>query len=433
MLESVVSARPQASLWGRHRWLVVGSGFLINVCLGTVYAFSLFRKPLEELWGVGATASGLPFMVFLAVFAGGMAVAGRFLDGWGPRRTALLGSALVGTGWALAGLSPNVGVLTLTYGVVAGAGVGFLYGCPIAMATRWFPERRGLAVGLTVVGFGASPLLTAPILSALIARVGPLPTFLYVGLAFTVILVALSLPLRFPQAGWVPNGGAGNGRSRPPLAELPPQAMVRRPTFYYLWAAFAIGCLSGLMAIGIAAPFGKEVASLSPSVAAAAVSVFAIFNGLGRPLFGWLTDRTSPRSTAVLSFTLVLVAAGVLGLWGAGNALAYFVCFSLLWLTFGGWLAIAPTATAQLFGVKNYGRNYGIVYTAYGAGAILGNVLSGLVRDATGSYGAVFYPVMGLAVVGIAVAVVGLQGPRPADEGQLAARAETAQNRVSLP
>jgi MFS family permease len=390
---------------------VVGSGFLINVCLGTVYAFSLFRKPLEELWGVGATASGLPFMVFLAVFAGGMAVAGRFLDLWGPRRAALVGSVLVGTGWALAGLSPNVGVLTFTYGVMAGAGVGFLYGCPIAMATRWFPDRRGLAVGLTVVGFGASPLLTAPILNALIARVGPLSTFLYAGLAFAVILVALSLPLRFPPAGWVPNGKAGNGQSRPPLAELPPQAMVRRPTFYHLWAAFAIGCLSGLMAIGIAAPFGKEVASLSPSMAAIAVSVFAIFNGVGRPLFGWLTDRLSIRFTAALSFALVLGAAAMLGLWSRGNAPVYFLGFSLLWLNFGGWLAIAPTATAQLFGVKNYGRNYGIVFTAYGAGAILGNVLSGLIRDVTGSYSAVFFPVMALAAVGIVLALVGLRSP----------------------
>jgi len=405
-------AVPPAGLWERHRWAVIPIGFLINVVLGTVYAFSLFRKPLEELWGIGATASGLPFMMFLATFAVGMALAGRFVDRWGPRKTGLLGSILVGAGWVFAGLSPNVQILTLTYGVIAGSGVGFLYGCPIAMAARWFPERRGLAVGLTVVGFGASPLLTAPILSALIARVGPLLTFFYVGLGFTAILLLLSASLRFPRAGWVPNGEAGNGPSRPPLAEVGPGQMVRSPAFYALWGTFAVGCLSGLMAIGIAAPFGKEVAALSPTQAAAAVSVFAVFNGLGRPLFGWLTDRLSARFTAVMSFALVIAAAGMLGLWSRGNAPVYFLGFSLLWLNFGGWLAIAPTATAQLFGLKNYGRNYGIVFTAYGAGAILGNVLSGLVRDVTGSYSAVFFPVMALAAVGLALALVGLPSPQ---------------------
>lgn len=414
------------SLWERHRWLVIASGFTINVVLGTVYAFSLFRKPLEELWGIGATASGLPFMVFLAVFAAGMAVAGRFLDRWGPRKTGLLGSLLVGAGWVLAGLSPNVQILTLTYGVIAGAGVGFLYGCPIAMATRWFPDRRGLAVGLTVGGFGASPLLTAPILAAVIARVGPLSTFLYMGLAFTVILVLLSLPLRFPEAGRKPKGGKGNAHSFAPLAELTPREMVRTPTFYALWTTFAIGCLSGLMAIGIAAPFGKEVVALSPSLAALAVSVFAVFNGLGRPLFGWLADRFSPRLAAVLSFALVVTASAALGLWSPGNPAVYFLGFSLLWLTFGGWLAIAPTATARYFGVKNYGRNYGLVYTAYGAGAILGNILSGLVRDLTESYVAVFFPVMALAIAGGVIAWVWLPklslGALPLDAGRLRAQ-----------
>ena len=404
-------AVPPAGLWERHRWAVIPFGFLINVVLGTVYAFSLFRKPLEELWGIGATASGLPFMVFLAMFAAGMALAGRFVDQWGPRKTGLLGSVLVGAGWVLAGLSPNVQVLTLTYGVIAGSGVGFLYGCPIAMATRWFPERRGLAVGLTVVGFGASPLLTAPILSAVIARVGPLLTFFYVGLGFTAILLLVSASLRFPRAGWFPNGGAGNGPSRPPLAEVGPGQMVRSPAFYALWGTFAVGCLSGLMAIGIAAPFGKEVAALSPAQAAAAVSVFAVFNGVGRPVFGWFTDRTSPRAAAILAFGLVVAASGLLGIGPAGVPGVYFLGFSVLWFTLGGWLAIAPAATATLFGTQHYAKNYGLVFTAYGVGAILGNVMSGLLRDFTNSYVAVFPPVMVLAAVGIAVAMVGLRAP----------------------
>lgn len=404
---AAVKGRVVGALRGRGHLLVVG--FLINVCGGAIYAYSVFRKPLEALWGLSATQSGLPFLVFLTMFALGMALGGKPLESWGPRRTALLGGVLVGGGWLLAGFSPHLGALTLFYGVVAGLGVGLVYGCPLAVVGRWFPDRRGLALGLTVMGFGASPLLTAPLLGFLIARFGPLRTFSLLGAAFLGLLVLLALPLRYPPR----EGGEGPAaRKRPERgAELGPRELLRTPGFYALWAAFALGCLAGLMAIGIAAPFGQEVARLSAGLSALAVSVFAVFNGVGRPLFGWLTDRISPRNAGALSFALVLLAALLLYFLGSHPAV-YFLGFCLLWLNLGGWLAIAPTATAALFGMKHYGKNYGIVFTAYGAGAVLGNVLSGLLRDLTGSYRAVFPWVMGLALVGAGLALWGLTPPR---------------------
>ncbi|MBC7093729.1 OFA family MFS transporter [Candidatus Bipolaricaulota bacterium] len=392
----------------KGRWLFVGFGLLANVCLGAVYAFSVFRKPLEDLWGIKATESGLPFMVFLATFALGMAFAGGLVERWGPRKTGILGGILVGIGWILSGFSPNVLVLTLLYGVVGGAGVGVAYGCPIAVATKWFPDRKGLAVGLTVMGFGISALVVAPITGALIGSVGVLRTFTCLGIAFLAALVVLALPLRFPPAGWRPAGWAG-AAAKAGTVELDRNEMVRTASFYALWATYTIGCLSGLMAIGIAAPFGREVACLSASLSALAVSVFAVFNGAGRPLFGWLTDRLTPRYAALVSFGLILLAAAALWRWGEGSAIVYFIAFSVLWLNLGGWLAIAPTATATFFGTKHYGKNYGLVFTAYGAGAILGNVLSGVLRDATGTYLAVFPPVMALAALGLVVALVGLR------------------------
>ncbi|MGQ9700585.1 MAG: L-lactate MFS transporter [Candidatus Bipolaricaulaceae bacterium] len=398
-------------LRGRSRWLLVGVGFLANLCMGSVYAFSVFRKPLEALWGLSATLSGLPFMVFLAVFAGAMALAGGLLETWGPRRVAMLGALLVGAGWLMAGFSPNIAALTAFYGVIAGAGVGLAYGAPIAVASKWFPDRRGLAVGLTVMGFGASPLLTAPLMNGLISTFGPLRTFTVLGAVFLALLVLLALPLRYPSGDWAPEGGKTQTSWG-----LEPREMVRTPTFYALWITFTIGCLSGLMAIGMAAPFGREVVGLSQTLSAVAVSVFAVFNAFGRPLFGWLTDRLSPRYAAALSFGFVLLASVALGLFGRGNTALYFLGFGILWMNLGGWLAIAPTATAALFGPKNYGRNYGIVYTAYGAGAILGNVLSGVLRDLTGSYLGVFLPVAGLAGLGVLIAIGGL---RPVQRRQM--------------
>ncbi len=391
------------------RWLFVLLGLLINVCLGAVYAFSVFKRPLIDTWGISTTASGFPFMVFLAMFAVFMAVAGPMIGKWGPRKTSVLGAAVVGVGWLLSGISPNIWVLTVFYGGIAGAGVGILYGCPIATVAKWFPDRRGLAVGLTVLGFGVSALVTAPIITLLIERAGVLQAFSILGGVFLALLLLLVVPFRFPHEGWRPEGWTPSPRQQKATVEVDRGAMVRTRTFYALWSTFTIGSLAGLMAIGFSKDFGVDVAHLQGPLATTAVSIFALFNGAGRPLFGWLTDNRSPRFAAATSFVLILIASVLLYLWGEGNVALYFVAFSMLWMTLGGWIAIAPTATATLFGPKHYARNYAIVFSAYGIGAILGSVLSGMIKDATGSYLPVFLPVIGLAVLGFAISVTSLK------------------------
>ncbi len=393
------------------RWVFVLVGLLMNVCLGAVYAFSVFRKPLEGLWGISATQAGLPFMVFLATFALLMALAGGLVASWGPRKTSLLGAALVGAGWILAGFASDIAWLTIFYGVIGGSGVGILYGCPIAVAAKWFPDKKGLAVGLTLAGFGLSALLMAPLMTNTIAMesVGVSKTFMYFGIAFLAVLVVLSFGLRNPKADWKPAGWKGAAAKGSSGIDLDRGQMVRTPAFYALWGTYIIGCLAGLMAIGIASPVGSEVALLRPETAAIAVSVFAVFNGVGRPLFGWLTDKITPKGTALLSFALILGASALLYFAGQGSAVVYFVAFSILWLNLGGWLAIAPTATSTFFGAKHYAKNYGVVFTAYGIGAILGSLLSGMIHDAAGSYLPVFVPVMGLAGLGLIVALLGLR------------------------
>jgi len=391
------------------RWLFVAFGLLINVCLGAVYAFSVFKRPLIDTWGISTTASGFPFMIFLAMFAVFMAIAGPMIARWGPRRVSLVGAGVVGVGWLLSGLSPNIWVLTVFYGGIAGAGVGILYGCPIATVSKWFPDRRGLAVGLTVLGFGVSALVTAPIITLLIERAGVLQAFSILGGAFLALLLVLAVPFRFPPDGWKPEGWTPSARQKKASIEVDRGTMVKTRTFYALWATFIIGSLAGLMAIGFSKDFGIDVARLEGSLATTAVSIFALFNGAGRPLFGWLTDRRSPRFAAATSFVLILVASLLLYLWGEGNMALYFVAFSMLWMTLGGWIAIAPTATATLFGPKNYARNYAIVFSAYGIGAILGSVLSGMIKDATGSYLPVFLPVIGLAVLGFVISITSLK------------------------
>lgn len=396
----------------KGRWIFVVIGLLINVCLGSIYAFSVFRKPLETLWEITSSQSGYPFMVFLAVFAIAMPLAGNLIARWGPKNTAMLGGLLAGTGWIAASFSADITTLTILYGIIGGAGVGIVYGCPIAVVAKWFPQQSGLAIGSTVMGFGISALLIAPLMKAMInnPEIGILHTFLYLGIAFVVVITLLAQLLRFPPTEWAPAevATASTIMTAIPSLNLSRRDMLKSGSFYALWATYTIGCLAGLMAIGIASPVGTEIAKLDATTTAFAVSLFAVFNGLGRPLFGAVTDKLGPKHTAMVSFAMILGVSLLMSFFGQDNALLYLFAFCVLWMCLGGWLAIAPTSTGIFFGKQHYAQNYGLVFTAYGAGAILGTLLSGSIKDITGSYLNTFPIVAGLAVLGMIIAAIGL-------------------------
>lgn len=399
----------------KGRWVLVIIGFIINLCLGSVYAFSVFKVPCQDFFKVGAFEGGLPFMFFLAFFAGIFPFSGRWLEKIGPRNLGIIGGAFLGLGWILSGILPgiwpNIWVLIITYGAIAGSGVGLSYSGPIAVATRWFPDRKGLAVGLTVAGFGGSPFVSAYIANNLITSVQLLNTFLYLGIAFLVICVLLSLPLRFPAAGWKPAGWVPKTVGISAGEDYESSAMVKTASFWGLFICFIIGSLAGLMAIGIASPVAMDIIKLDAATAATLVMFFALFNGGGRPLFGWITDRIQPRSAAILSFIIILAASIGMLFAGPGSVALYVICFAAFWLCLGGWLAIAPTSTTTFFGAKYSARNYGIMLLAYGVGAILANFISGYASDLFGSYLRAFIPVGLLAFIGIFIAFFMMKTP----------------------
>ena len=395
----------------KGRWVLVVLGFWMTFCHGAIYAFSVFRKPLEGIWGISATESLLPFLVFLGCFAFGMAATGGLLERRGPRKIGILGGVFTGIGWILAGLSPNISILTFMYGVIGGAGVGMSYNSAISIGAKWFPDKRGLAIGFILVGIGIAAMFVAPVMKALIAVRGPFWTFTATGVVFLVVLILLASPLRHPPFGWLPQGWTPPIQTRQTI-ELDRAEAIRTGTYYVIWVCFMIGSGTGLMAIGIAAPYGKEVALVSPAVAALGVSALAAFNGVGRPVFGWITDRLSPRLAAVTAYALVFTTSAALVLGGEGNVVLYFIAFSILGLCMGGWLAIAPTTTAKFFGTKYFGRIYGPMFTAFGVGAIMANLMAGMIRDKTGSYIPVFYPVMAMVAFGAILAFLWLKPMR---------------------
>lgn len=372
---------------------------LINVCLGTVYSWSVFRTPVEELFRVGSVASGFPYMTMLAFFSMTIPFSGRLVARFGVRRTALLGGALLGAGWMASSAAPGIVALTLTWGVLGGIGVGMTYVVPLTVAHAWFPHRRGAATGVALGGFGMSPFVTAPLAETAIVHLGIQTTFWVVGLAFATVVAGLGLLLRMPERSTAPSTDPNRT-----VSDAGPREMVRTPAFYALWISFLLASLVGLGAIAITAPWAQEVVGMSARSAAISVSLLATFNGIGRPVFGYLTDRIGLRATAIIAFLLIGTAAGGLLLGPQSSAALFIVAFAVFWLLLGGWLAIAPAATAALFGPAHYAVNYGIVFQAYGLGAVVGTLFSGELHDVFGSYRAVLLPIMGAAAIGLGIA-----------------------------
>ena len=371
------------------RWLLIPLGMTILLCLGTVYSWSVFRTPLEVALQVGATESLLPYTFALVFYALLMPIAGYFIPRLGTRLMKVIGGIIVGLGYILSSFASNIVVMILTYGVIAGTGVGIAYGVPMAVIARWFPDRKGLAVGLTIIGFGLSPLITAPLANFLIETYTVRPTLRILGIILTVVIVIVAIPMKFPPNHWQPLTTTTSTDKATNQAY--PSHLWKSQSFYGLWICYAIGTLIGLSAIGISSPVGEEMIQIKPSVAASSVSLFALFNGISRPLFGWLSDRFKPHHVAIGAYTLALIGCILMINAQVGQVATYLIAFCLFWFCLGGWLAIAPTTTLRFFNPDQYAQNYGIVFTAYGVGGLVGTLFTGQIRDRFGSYNIVFY------------------------------------------
>jgi MFS transporter, OFA family, oxalate/formate antiporter len=384
------------------RWLLIPLGTSVLLCLGSIYSWSIFRKPLEGELYISATQSLLPYTVSLVFYAAFVSIAGFYLSRVGPRMMTAIGGIVVGLGYILSSFATNIEMIILTYGVIVGTGVGIAYGVPMVVVAQWFPDKKGLAVGLTMIGFGLSPLITAPLANQLIGAYTVRPTLRILGIAFTVIILGIAIALKSPPENWSPRRNVAAPTSTTALTY--PTRLLKSQSFYGLWICYAIGTLIGLSAIGISSPVGVEMININPGMAASSVSLFALFNGVSRPLFGWLSDRFKPHYVAILSYTLTLIACVLMIHAQKGQVATYLIAFSLFWFCLGGWFAIAPVTTLRFFDPDRYAQNYGLVFTACGVGALTGTLATGQIRDWFGTYTYAFYPMALLAIIGIVVA-----------------------------
>jgi MFS family permease len=382
------------------RWGYVVLGIIIMMCLGTVYSYSVFRLPVEKLFNVGSTQSGMPYMISLAFYAFFVFLTGKYLDKFNPRYIIIAGGLLVSLGWILSAYASNIFILTITYGLISGAGVGIVYGVPMTVVARWFPEKKGLAVGMVLIGFGLSPLITAPLARVFVEQYGIMNTFKILGVFFGFAIPIFSLPIKYPYNSEIINSKSVK-HLKNSLNDLSTLNMIKSKSFKGLYFNFIIGTTIGLMLVGLTSSVGIELIGLSPKKVTLLMALFAVFNGIGRPAFGWITDKFSSKNAMYMSYGLIISSAILMLFANRGAVIIYSISFSVFWLNLGGWLAIAPTSTIALYGTKHYSQNYGVVFTAYGIGAITGVVTSGMLLDVHQNYQYVFYYVIALCLIGI--------------------------------
>jgi len=387
----------------KQRWLVAIGAILVQVCLGAIYAWSVFTGKLTDPNGdfhLSTAQTQWIFSVGLAMFALMTVVFGRLQERSGPRPIAILGGLMLGAGYILAGLfGKSFLVMLLCVGVLSGAGIGLAYVVPIAVGIRWFPDKKGLITGLAVAGFGFGALLWVQLAGSwgsLLDSAGVLTTLLIYGIVFALVVHIGGLFMSTPPDGWRPTGWtppeeAGEAAGGPSGVDMPPRGMLRTPQFYLIWLAFIFAAMAGLMLIGINKLYGRdalfaadgyanrEAAGVAASTAYAVA--FALANGAGRIGWGAIADRLGWRPSIVLMaatqgalmFAFYFVGGNLAGLW---------VVLALTGFNFGGNFALFPLATANQFGAGNIGRNYGFVFTAYGVGGIAGPVMAAVFKDA---------------------------------------------------
>ena len=381
-----------------NRWMIAVAGVILQIALGAVYAWSVFRTPLTTAFHWTIPEVTLAFTI--AIFTLGIAsfVGGLWMRTAGPRVVAMTGGVLYGLGVFLASFSNHgIWVLYLTYGIIGGTGLGLGYIVPIAVLVKWFPERRGFITGVAVAGFGAGALVTAPVATRLIAQVGVLRTFAYLGIAYFILVVAsgwfmMNPPEGYRPAGWNPTARQGTAAQDYPLGEA-----LRTWQWYALWAVLFLNVSAGISIISQAAPMAQEITGVSAAQAAAMVGIISIANGSGRFLWAWLSDSIGRRWVFLAMFLLqALVFFFMPDV--SGFALFTMLAFVVL-LCYGGGFGTMPAFCADYFGSRDVGSIYGLMLTAWGFGSALGPLLIANIRQSTGHYSQALYIIAGIMLV----------------------------------
>ena len=397
----------------RRGWVVTFAGTGINLALGILYTWSVFKAAIGKEFGWDPAKLNDPYALCCLVFAFAMIIAGRCQDKLGPRVTAFMGGLLVAVGLLWISTTTSYGVWVIGFGVLVGTGIGFGYSSATPPALKWFPPAKtGLIAGLVVAGFGLASVYIAPLSDYLLRHYGVLGAMRFYGVAFVLVVCGLSLLLVNPPAGYVPPSSAAKKKAVAAATTATPGEMLRTPMFYLLWVMYFIGSGAGLMVISSVSGMAKKSMG---EAAFLAVAMLAIGNAGGRIVAGILSDRIGRRWTLMIVLLCQAVLMFVaIPITGSANtpAVALVLIATLIGFNYGANLSLFPSFTKDLWGLKSFGVNYGLVFTAWGVGGFILPRLQQMLQTRSGSYTSSFV-VAGLLLLGGTMLTFLIKPPQP--------------------
>jgi len=390
-----------------NRWGIAVAGVFLQIALGAVYAWSVFRVPLAKQFGWSISEVTLTFTISIFVLGVAAFFGGLWLNRKGPRIVALTGGFLYGAGVFLASFSDHkLWWLYLTYGVIGGIGVGFSYIVPVAVLVKWFPDRRGLITGIAVGGFGAGALITAPVATRLIQSVGVLSTFAYLGVAYLLVTVVSGYFMQNPPEGWKPAGWAPTGTqaTQRSARDYALGDALRTWQWWALWLLLFLNTSAGISIISQESPLFQELGHVSAVTAAGMVGAVSIGNALGRVFWAWASDTITRRATFAVMFLAQVVLFWTLPSINSPSLLTI-IAFVVL-MCYGGGFGTMPAFGADYFGSKNIGPIYGLMLTAWGFASAFGPLLIAYMRQASGTYRGALHVIAGVMAVSVVLPLI---------------------------
>ena len=390
----------------KKRWIILAASCLINLCIGSLYAWSVFATPmaayLTSVTGSEIASLAIIFTIANAVGPITMISGGFINDKIGPKWVIFIGGILFGLGMIASGFAKSVGILLLTYGLGVGLGVGMVYGCTVSNSVKFFPDKRGLVGGIATASYGISSVIIPIVANALIDNFDVTMAFKLLGTAMLVIICVSAFfiqtcPKDFEPEGW--NPPAPKAGAKAPV-DKDWKAMLKDPIFYVMILMLCCGAFSGLMVTSQASPVAQNMIGMTAAEAAIAVSVLAMFNTLGRILAGFISDKIGSVNTILGVFLVSVLGLGLLFISGEGSVATFYIGVCIVGLCFGSIMGIYPGFTASQFGGRNNSVNYGIMFIGFAAAGYFGPTIMSKIYASAGAYQTAFLAAMALAIAG---------------------------------
>ncbi len=398
----------------KKRWIILGACCLINLCLGSIYAWSVFAASLSDyltnLTGSQVTTADLAIVYTIANSVGPITMisGGWFNDKFGPKKVLLVGTIMYSTGMILSGFMTSIPMLILTFGIYGGLGLGMAYGCTISTAVKFFPDKRGLIGGITTAVYGLSSVIISPIVTLVVEKSDATFAFKGIGVVFLVVMVLCSLMVEGCPADFVPKGYTPEANVAAGVTSNDKnwKQMLQTPVFYVMIVLLTCGAFSGMMIISQAAGVARDMVHMTPMAASTAVSILALFNASGRIVAGSLSDKIGRINTLMVAVALSILGVAVLYNTSAGANVQFCVGVSIVGICFGAFMGVFPGFTADQFGAKNNSVNYGIMFIGFAAAGFFGPTVMKSVFVADGAYYRAFLIAGCLGVAGLVLCLL---------------------------